>query len=194
MRARLAVLLIASLLGPAARAETRPDYPPTEAMFLKIVQDARQKALQAPNDLSLDGIRASRKRQICSALRSLSVIGWTGAVVQITTEPQYGNDPRKVGLLLVLADNIGLQTWKLTDLDERDRTMIPEGSLAYQQLAGVKKFKTPFWSKFSGAFISGASQPRGLQDLDCVVELSTTTRESLEQPRFLFRFTEFQPE
>ena len=52
----------------------------------------------------------------------------------------------------------------------------PEGSPAYRQLAGIKMLRTPFWSKFSGAFISGASQPRGLQDLDCVVELSTTTR------------------
>jgi hypothetical protein len=194
MRVRLAVLLVASFLGSAARAETHPDYPPAEAMFLKIVQDARQKALQAPNDLSLGRIRASRKQQICRLLRSLSVIGWTGAVVQITGEHQYGNDPRKVGLLLVLTDNVGLQTWGVTDLDERDQTMIQEGSSAYQQLAGVKKFKTPFWSKFSGAFFSGAGQPRGLQDLDCVVELSTTTRESLEQPRFLFRFKEFQPE
>jgi hypothetical protein len=193
MRTQLAVLIIASFLAPAARAQLHPDYPPAEAMFLKIVQDARQKALQAPNDLSLDRIRASRKQHICGVLRSLSVVGWIGAVVQVTLETQYGNDPRKVGLVLVLADNIGLQTWGLTDLDQRDQTMIPERSPAYQQLAGIKKLKAPFWSKFSGAFISGASQPRGLRDLDCVIELSTTTRESLEQPRFLFRFTEFQP-
>jgi len=193
MRTGLAVLMIASLFAPPARAELRPNYPPAEAMFLKTIQDARQKALQAPDDLSLNRIRASCKQQICSVFRSLSVIGWIGAVVQITMEPQCGNAPRKVSLLLVLADNIGLQTWSLSDLDERDQTMIPEGSSAYQQLAGVKKLKTPFWSKFSGAFLSGASQPQGLQDLDCVVELSTTTRKSLEQPRFLFRFTEFQP-
>lgn len=162
---------------PAPAPAPEPAMPPAEAAMLAAVQTAMTQTSQATNDMQIGGIRARRAQGICAAIKSLQIANWIGRVTKVSA-----NSDGKGVLTVELADNIVVKTWNNDLSDIGSKTLIEPTSPLFQKASMLREGQAV---RFSGSFIKG--------DVDCVRESSMTLKGSMEEPDFIFRFSDIAP-
>lgn len=163
--------------APAPAPSPAPSMPEAEAAMISAVQTAMTQTAQAANDMQIGGIRARRAQGICTAIKSLQITSWIGRVTKVSA-----NSDGKGVLTVELADNIVVKTWNNDLSDIGSKTLIEPTSALFQKASMLREGQSV---RFSGSFIKG--------DVDCVRESSMTLKGSMEEPDFIFRFSDIAP-
>jgi hypothetical protein len=155
---------------PAPKVNVKPK-PEDQERFISAVASGRDMFAAAQNEQAAGGARTNRKSAICSALASMSVRQWQGAIALAST-----NGDGKGVLVVRIAPDVGLKTWGGADAES---TFVEPDSAVFKQLGSLKQGDPVL---FSGSFVGS--------DADCVRETSLTIARSMQQPEFVFRFSE----
>jgi hypothetical protein len=154
------------------------EFPADEAQFVSLVTTAQQAVQAAENDMQIAAAKATRDSGICSLLPARTVTGWTGKVVEV------GANGEGKGILTVeVAPEVEIGTWNNFLSDALDETLIEPSSPVFTSAATLTEGQIV---RFSGEFIGGS-------DPDCLRESSLTLRGGVEDPSFIFRFSEVSP-
>ena len=168
---------ITLLLAGLCEAAIAGDMPQDQKQFIDIVERFDRVYAQADTDIAKDATRPQRAKAICAAIRTPVVRNWTGTVFKVSS-----NREGKGVLELTLSTHMRVTTWNDSTADIGDNTLIdPRGPL-FDQAVLLKKNQQVL---FSGSFIPDST--------DCFRETSMTLSESMDQPEFLFRFTDISP-
>ena len=160
-------------LRSAPPASTFGLMPPQEENFIQIVVAARNSSQTAENDMQRGGAKVERDRAICQVLPSVAVSDWVGTVDKVDSNSDG------LGVLgIILAGGVRVETWNNLPSDLRDRTLIEPGSRLFNSASKLKPGQMIY---FSGTFIRS-------QGRECIRESSTTLRDKIEAPAFVFRF------
>jgi hypothetical protein len=127
--------------------------------------------------LFVHATRLQRAKAICTAIRTPVVQNWTGTVFKVSS-----NREGKGILELTLPAHIRVTTWNESIADVGDHTLIDPNTPLFDQTVLLKKNQQVL---FSGSFIP---DPK-----DCFREISMTLSESVDEPKFLFRFSDIAP-
>jgi hypothetical protein len=160
-----------------AQATPAIKLPNDEAQFIGIVQKAQQASQSAENDLQKGGVRATREKELCSALGSLSISNWVGEIYALSS-----NSDGKGVLAIKIAPDAYVQTWNNSLSDITDNTLIDPNSPLFTKAAQLKEGQTV---KFSGSFFRSSDDSAG-----CLSEGSMTLDGKLSAPEFIFRFAD----
>ena len=163
-------LLLAGLSQTAAAG----DMPQDQKQFIEIVEHFHGAYAQSDNDIAKDATRLQRAKAICAAVRTPLVHNWTGTVFKVST-----NREGKGVLELTLSTYMRITT---SIADGGDNTLIDPKSPFFDQTVLLKKNQQVL---FSGSFIP--------DPMDCFRETSMTLSESMDEPEFLFRFSDIAP-
>jgi hypothetical protein len=167
------ILLLAGLCEAAAAG----DIPQDQKQFIEIVERFHGAYTQADNDKAKDATRLQRAKAICAAIRTPLVQNWTGTVFKVSS-----NREDKGVLELTLSTHVRITTWNDALADVGDHTLIDPKSPLYDQTVLLKKNQEVL---FSGSFIPDPT--------DCFRETSITLSGSMDEPEFLFRFSDIAP-
>jgi hypothetical protein len=167
------ILLLAGLCEAAAAG----DMPQDQKQFIEIVERFDRAYAQADRDIAKDATRLQRAKAICAAIRTPLVQNWTGTVFKVSS-----NREGKGVLELTLSTHMRVTTWNDTIADIGDNTLIDPKSPLFDQAILLKKNQQVL---FSGSFIPDS--------MDCFRETSMTLSESMDEPEFLFRFSDISP-
>ena len=167
------ILLLAGLCVGAAAG----DMPQDQKQFIDIVERSDRAYAQADSDIAKDATRLQRAKAICSVIRTPAVRNWTGTVFKVSS-----NREGKGVLELTLSTHMRVTTWNDSIADIGDNTLIDPKSPLFDQVVLLKKNQQVL---FSGSFIPDST--------DCFREISMTLSESMDQPEFLFRFSDLSP-
>ena len=155
-----------------ASGQKVPDEVANEPMFIDAVQSARTEFNAAANEMAQGGIRASRRKELCRALATLQIKGWTGKIAKLSSNSDG------FGVLAVsIGENVTLETWNNALSDSSYHTLIAPDSDLFRT---VSKMKEGDSVRFSGYFFPS--------DIDCVREGSLTLSGSMTDPEFIFHF------
>lgn len=163
---------------PAPEPEAAPAYgdrPDDEIQFLDIVTTAQVAARDSDNDMQLAAAKATRDTEMCSLLGGFTVSDWTGKLIELDA-----NGDGKGILAIELADDVEVATWNNFLSDAGDGTLIEPDSPVFTAAAGLSEGQLV---RFSGEFIRGS-------DPDCLTDSRMTLRGGVEDPHFIFRFSE----
>jgi hypothetical protein len=167
------ILLLTGLCEAAAAG----DMPQDQKQFIEIVERFHGAYTQAANDIAKDATRLQRAKAICAAIRTPVVQNWKGMVFKVSS-----NREGKGVLELTLSTHMRVTTWNDSIADVGDHTLIDPKSLLFDQTVLLKKNQQVL---FSGSFIA--------DPMDCFREISMTLSESMDEPEFLFRFSDIAP-
>jgi hypothetical protein len=173
MRWTWMILLLAGLCEAAAAG----DMPQDQKQFVEIVERSDRAYAQADSDIAKDATRLQRAKAICAAIRTPLVQNWTGTVFKVSS-----NREGKGVLELTLSTHMRVTTWNDSIADIGDKTLIDPKSPLFDQAILLKKNQQVL---FSGSFIPDS--------MDCFRETSMTLSESMDEPEFLFRFSDISP-
>jgi hypothetical protein len=165
------ILLLTGLCEAAAAG----DMPQDQKQFIEVVE--RFHGAKADSDMAKNATRLQRAKAICAAIRTPVVQNWTGTVFKVST-----NREGKGVLELTLSTHMRITTWNDSIADVGDRTLIDPKSPLFDQTVLLKKNQEVL---FSGSFIPDPT--------DCFREISMTLSESMDEPEFLFRFSDIAP-
>jgi len=141
-------------------------------MFIDATQSARTEFNAAANEMAQGGIRASRRKELCRALPTLQIKGWTGKVAKLSSNSDG------LGVLAVsIGEKVTLETWNNALSDSSYHTLIAPDSDLFKT---VSKMTEGDSVRFSGYFFPS--------DIDCVREGSLTLNGSMTDPEFIFHF------
>lgn len=173
MRWTWIIVLLAGLCETAAAG----DMPQDQKQFIEIVERFDRAYAQAGNDIAKIATRLQRAKAICAAIRTPGVQNWTGTVFKVSS-----NQEGKGFLELALSTDIWVTTWSDSMSDTGYNTLIDPKSPLFDQAVLLKKNQQVL---FSGSFIPDST--------DCFRETSTTLSNSMNEPEFLFRFSDISP-
>lgn len=150
----------------------------------QVTADFRAKYDQAPNDMAKGLVRHQRAAALCDPKGLISpgrgqVKDWTGLVSELDAV----SDGRGI-LAVQISPMVTLHTENnaLAEKLGEPTTLIPIDSPLY---ATVVKLAVKQHVRFSGTFFPSPD--------DCMKETSLTPEGGMEEPEFLFRFTDVQP-
>lgn len=149
--------------------------PQIQAKFIEAVSAAQKKSKDADNDMQRGSAKSERDKNVCALIKSMKVKDWTGTITKITS-----NSDGKGVIEVEIAKNITVKTWNNALSDIGDDTLIEPGTKFFDFVASLKKGTQ---IQFSGNFFRGNSG-------DCLKESSMSLRGKLEDPEFIFRFSE----
>jgi hypothetical protein len=172
IRWRGVIILLAGLCQAAAAAEIQD-----QKQFIEIVERFHGAYTRADNDIAKDATRLQRAKAICAAVRTPLVHNWTGTVFKVSS-----NREGKGVLELTLSTHVRVTTWNDSIADVGDHTLIDPKSPLFDQTVLLKKNQQVL---FSGSFIP--------DPMDCFREISMTLSDSMDEPEFLFRFSDVAP-
>jgi hypothetical protein len=155
-------------------AALAPQQPKDEAAFTKAVSDARTAYDKAGYD-DRASLQSSRAAAICAAVKKPDVKGWVGAVKDVDRDPGG-----RTILSIALPDGTLVKTWNNAMSDIEDKTLILAGT---PLAAAVGKLAVGDPVRFSGTFFS--------DEPDCYRSSRLSLDQSMTEPSFLFRFTDF---
>ena len=168
----------ASSSSPSEPAKLDPideKRPEVQARFIEAVSAARKRSKDADNDMQRGSAKSERDKNVCALLKNLKVKNWTGKITNITS-----NSDGKGVIEVEIAKNITVKTWNNALSDIGDHTLIEPGTKFFDFVASLKKGTT---IQFSGNFFRGSSG-------DCLKESSMSLRGKVEDPEFIFNFSE----
>jgi hypothetical protein len=174
VRGTLAALFAAALLVAfSGRLYAQPAWPPDEAAFIKVVQDARDSYVANHSG----GAREARIQALCRVLQPTQgiVSNWVGQITKL--------GPANNGALLLevtLAEHVRVGTWPNPLSDLQDHTLIPPTSPVYAMLQAVKLGDVVH---FSGQF-----QPEP-SNKECARDMQGPYEEKVMEPSFNIQFT-----
>lgn len=154
------------------------EFPADEAAFSSLVATAQQAAQGTENDMQVAAAKATRDAGICSLLPGKAVSGWSGKVSEVGA-----NGDGKGILTVEIAPEVEIGTWNNFLSDALDDTLIEPSSSVFASAATLTEGQLV---RFSGQFIDGS-------DPECLRESSLTLRGGVEDPSFIFRFSEVTP-
>jgi hypothetical protein len=108
------------------------------------------------------------------AVGDISISNWLGKVSQLSS-----NGDGKGVLTLTVAPDISVGTWNNDFSDIGDHTLIDPRSAVFSKASATKEGQ---WVWFSGEF-----RP---SDVDCIKESSITIDGSMDEPNFIFEFSD----
>jgi hypothetical protein len=167
------ILLLTGLCEAAAAG----DMPQDQKQFIEIIERFDRAYKQANSDIAKDATRLQRAKAICGAIRTPFVQNWTGTVFKVSS-----NREGKGALEMTLSSHMRVTTWNDPIADIGDKTLIDPKSPLFDQVVLLKKDQQVL---FSGSFFSDAT--------NCFREISMTLSESMNEPEFLFRFSDVAP-
>jgi hypothetical protein len=173
MRWSWIILLLAGMCEAAARG----DMPQDQKHFIEIVERFDRAYAQADSDIAKEATRLQRATAICAAIRTPAVQNWTGTVAKVSS-----NRAGKGVLELTLSTHIRVTTWNDSIANIGDKTLIDPRSPLFDQVVFLKENQQVL---FSGSFIPDPT--------DCFRETSMKVSESMDEPEFLFRFSDVAP-
>jgi hypothetical protein len=168
---------ITLLLAGLCEAVVAGEMPQDQKQFIDIVELFDRAYAQADSDIAKDATRLQRAKAICATIRTPAVQNWTGTVFKVSS-----NREGKGVLELMLSTHMRITTWNDSIADVGDHTLINPKSPLFDQTVLLKKNQEVL---FSGSFIPDST--------DCFREISMTLSESMDQPEFLFRFSDIAP-
>lgn len=172
----MTTILLSAMPLSALRAQ---DVPPEQAAFVQAIVSSRDEYDAAKNDLAKGGVRPKRADAICTAVSAPEVSNWIGTVYNLTTNGDGW------GVLSVeLEGETWVSTWNNSFSDTRDQTLIDPSSKLFEQLAMLEEGQSVI---FSGEFIKDSNAA------DCFREQSMTMDGSMDQPEFVFVFSDVMP-
>lgn len=146
-----------------------------QSRFLAVTAEFSDRFGSATNELQQSVLRDERRAALVKALASQrSVTGWVGTIRRLET-----NSEGNAILAIRLSPNTEIGTWNNALSDITDGTLIDKGTPLYNRLLNMSVGDT--------VAVSGNFFP---SDADGVKETSLTTRGSMSEPEFLFRFQE----
>ncbi|CDG20697.1 exported protein of unknown function [Xenorhabdus poinarii G6] len=149
--------------------------PAREQQFIGIVDGFVKETKSANNDMQIAALKTKRVSTICHFFRgNLKVSGWSGKVIDLNSN----NDGKGV-IVISLTKDIRIRTWNNAFSDSGDDTLINQGTVLFEKALSLKKGQLV---SFSGSFIPDRDE--------CVREVSVTQNGSMEDPEFLFRFSD----
>jgi hypothetical protein len=173
MRWTWIILLLAGLCEVA----TAGDMPQDQKQFIDVVERFDRAYAQADNDITKSATRPQRAKAICAAIRTPVVRNWMGTVFRVAS-----NREGKGVLELTLSTHTRVTTWNDSVADIGDNTLIDPKSPLFEQTVLLKKNQQVL---FSGSFFPDST--------DCFRETGMTLSDSMDQPEFLFRFSDISP-
>jgi hypothetical protein len=168
---------IALLFVGLCEAAVAGDMLQDQKQFVDIVERFDRAYAQAASDLAKDATRLQRAKAICAAIRTPVVQNWTGTVFKVSSSREG-----KGILELTLSTHVRVTTWNDSTADIGDNTLIDPKSPLFDQAVLLKRNQQVL---FSGNFIPDST--------DCFRETSITLSEAMDQPEFLFRFSDISP-
>jgi len=166
------ILLLAGLCEAAAAA----DMPQDQKRIIEIVERFHGAYTQGDSDIAKDATRLQRAKAICAAISTPLVQNWKGTVFKVSS-----NREGKGVLKLTLSTHMRVTTWN-DSIADVDHTLIDPNSPLFDQTVLLRKNQEVL---FSGSFIPHPT--------DCFRETSMTLSESMDEPEFLFRFSDIAP-
>lgn len=160
-------------LGSMQSAAQMPPMPAAEANFIAAVVGARSDYKSAPNEMAAGAVRASRRENVCAAVKSAQVRDWIGTVVTLSS-----SDDGKGVLKVALAQDISVTTGAFYYSYSGNRTLIEPGSSVFNDAVKLQRGDKV---AFSGVFFSSK--------VDCWDEKGSSLRESMTSPTYTFRFS-----
>lgn len=146
--------------------------------FLQFVTTAQGEAEDADNDLQRGAALSTRNESICQLIGSGKVQNWTGEIVDLDA-----NGEGKGILGIELADNVVVTTWNNAFSDIGDETLIEADTKLFSDAVSMEEGQI---AKFSGEFVESMGGP-------CINDSRMTLGGSLEDPSFIFRFSDIAP-
>jgi hypothetical protein len=165
------------LLVGLCDAATAGDMPQDQKQFIEIVERFDRVYAQADNEVAKNATRLQRAKAICATIRTPIVRNWTGTVFKVSS-----NREGKGVLELTLSTHMRVTTWNDSIADIGDKTLIDPRSPLFEQTILLKKNQQVL---FSGSFIPDST--------DCFRETSMTLSDAMDEPEFLFRFSDISP-
>ncbi|MDD2366475.1 MAG: hypothetical protein PHN84_09955 [Desulfuromonadaceae bacterium] len=158
----------------AQRTQQLADMPPSEVAFIELIEKMSKEYKAAPNELKKSIIRTERSKLLASTLKSKSVNGWVGTILDMST-----NSDRKAILAVRLEpSDIILTTWNNDLSDLVDDTLIPHASHLYNAISEMAKGQRVV---VSGHFFYSKG--------DYIKEASLREHGSMKSPEFIFKFS-----
>jgi hypothetical protein len=151
--------------------------PQDQKQFIDIVEHFDRAYAQTDNDITESATRLQRAKAICAAIRTPVVRNCTGTVFKVSS-----NREGKGVLQLTLSTHMRVTTWNDSVADIGDNTLINPKSPLFEQTVLLKKNQQVL---FSGSFFPDST--------DCFKEIGMTLSESMDEPEFLFRFSDISP-
>ena len=162
---------------PGATVEpAEPPMPKEQQAFHDAIVAARAAYDSAENDLAKGGTRPARGAAICGAVEGRKVDGWVGTVYALST-----NSEGKGVLSIEMPGDIWLSTWNNALSDISSDTLIDPASSLFSDLAKLSEGQKV---TFSGSLFSDKEK------IDCFDEKSLSLPGSMEQPEFVFDFSD----
>lgn len=160
--------------APSAPDPVMANRPADQTAFIQAVEQGQTSAKSAKNDMQKGGAKASRDKAMCAAIKSMTVNNWTGTLATIDSNSDG------MGVVSIrIARDVHVKTWNNSFSDIGDKTLLEPGSDLFNKVSGMSK-RTKV--KFSGSFIA--------EEDNCVKESSMTLDGKLEEPEFIFRFSD----
>jgi hypothetical protein len=147
---------------------------PSERDFITTLKYTRQQYNAGANDMAKGAIRPARKTALCNFLVGLEATNWVGKIAKLSTN----NDGRGV-LAISIGDDMQVKTWNNALSDIGDHTLIDPSSNLYRRALNLQ---TGQIVSFSGHFFRN--------DTDCIQETSLSMSGSMQEPEFLFQFSD----
>lgn len=178
IRNRLALIVAVGILaiGSAFAEDQKNRLPEKQKSFLELTTSAIEASDGAKNDMQRGGIKTKRDDGICKKLKSRKVEGWQGKVTKVDS-----NSDGKGVLSIELAPNVSVKTWNNALSDISYDTLIDPRSSLFEKASQLSEGDQV---KFSGSFFRG--------DGSCIKESSMSLRGGLEEPEFIFKFTDVE--
>lgn len=158
---------------PAAINLTTPN---DEGNFYDIITNAVTQYNQAPNDMAKGAVRHKRKVDICNAFATPKISNWLG---QITNLSATGKGNGVLSISLNGAFTLSTNNNEISEDMMGMKTVIPVNSTLFNKVSQMKVGDTVY---FSGTF--------NPDDNDCFQEMSLGTDGAMQNPDFLFDFTD----
>ncbi|NDP63514.1 hypothetical protein [Polaromonas sp.] len=162
-------------LGACGKSESPVILPLDEARLIEVVSLAQAESKKAENDMQTGGIKAKRDEALCRAITSLAVNNWIGTINKVNS-----NSDGKGVLEITISKDVKIKTWNNAFSDSRENTLIAQGSPLFEATSRLKSGQRV---AFSGTFFKGSEG-------DCLRESSLTLRGKVQDPEFIFRFSE----
>lgn len=152
------------------------NYPDQERHFIRIVEQSIARSNSATNDMQRGGIKADRTDALCHVLKNKFAGDWIGKVQTVDSN----SDGRGV-LSIRLARGISVKTWNNALSDILDNTLLIPRTPIFNTASNLK---IGDYVIFSGHFIP---------DVDnCITEASMGLSGGLEEPEFIFKFSDIR--
>ncbi|WJV61351.1 hypothetical protein PCO87_15750 [Pectobacteriaceae bacterium C52] len=163
-----------ALLAILSFSSIAQDIPEKEKIFIDLTTSAMASSASAKNDMQRGGIKTKRDNGICKSLKSRKVSGWTGIVKQVSA-----NGDGKGVFAVEVAKDVILKTWNNALSDMYDHTLIDPSSKVFDKASNLQEGDRV---TFSGEFFKGNGS--------CIKEGSIRLSGGLEEPEFIFKFSD----